>query len=116
MDSIFSITAPGFMFFLLIVCIGYVALGDLSIKTRIGSLERLIRYILAWVWINLVFLFIFSKSEWLLNFINTFFLIPSDNNIVNILKVIMFALSYFLILVSFVWCLKQVLRQIKKYL
>jgi len=73
MDSIFSITTPGFMFFLLIVCIGYVALGDLSVKTRIGSLERLIRYILAWVWINLVFLFIFSKSEWLLNFINTFF-------------------------------------------
>jgi hypothetical protein len=112
MDSIFSMTLPGFIFFLLIVCVGYIATGDLSTKTKTNgfvpyktkwSLERLIIYILRWISINLVSLFLFSKT--LINIINPV-LVKSSGYIFNI-QIIMVSLSYFLVLSFFVWLIKN---------
>ena len=117
MDSILSNTAPGFMFFLLRVCVGYIAVGDIQKVKRTWSLERSIYYVLSWIWINFLFLLMFSKLKYLSALIDVF-IIKNQNQTINandMINISLFALGYFVLLILFVRIIKRFFKRLKRY-
>lgn len=114
MDSIFSITVPGFVFFLLVVCVGYLTIGDLSIKTKKGGLERLINYIGRWIFMNILFLLLchFIPSIWssLVDLFNNAWDTARSLWMWNIFEIQLFLFSiwYFMIFFVLKLCIKWI--------